>query len=48
MYPEARSVPTKHQRTGDQAEKARGTVVSGAPHGDDNSVRVNDLIFVYF
>ena len=47
MYPEARSVPTKHRQTGDKAEKKRNTVVTGAPHGNDNSVRVNNLIFVY-
>ena len=46
MYPKARSVPTKHQQTGDKAEKERNTVLNGVPHKDNNSICVNDLIFV--
>ena len=48
MYPETVAVPTKRQQTGDSlAEKERNTAVFGAHHGDDNSIRVNDLIPVY-
>ena len=45
MYPGQNSVPTKHQQCGDNAEKERNTV--GALHGDNNSICVHDLIFVY-
>ena len=47
MYPGLNSVPTKHQQSSDKAEKERNTVASGAPHRNDNSIRVYDLIFVY-
>jgi hypothetical protein len=47
MYPEQKSVPTGRQQSGDKAEKEINTVISGTRHGDDNSIRVNDLIFVY-
>jgi len=47
MYAGQISVPTKHQQTGDKAEKERNTDARGALYGDDNSIRVNDLIFIY-
>jgi hypothetical protein len=47
MYPVSSSVSTKHQQTGDEAEKERNTAVMGVPHGEDNSIRVNNLILVY-
>ena len=39
------SVMTKRQQTGDEAEKERNTVLFGVPRGDNNSIRVNDIIF---
>ena len=45
MYPKKNSVPTKRQQIGDEAEKERNTVFKGA---NDNSIRVNDLIDVYW
>ena len=45
MHPEKNSVPTKHQQTGDEAEKERNTVFKGA---DNKTIRVNDLIDVYW
>ena len=45
MYARKNSVTTKRQQTGDEAEKERNTVLWGVPRGDDNSVRVNDIIF---
>jgi hypothetical protein len=44
MYPGHNSVPTKCQQSGDKAERECNTVASKAtPHGDDNSICVNDL-----
>ena len=45
MYARKNSVTTKRQQTGDEAEKERNTDLRGVPRGDDNSVRVNDIIF---
>ena len=47
MYPGQNTVPTKRQRSGDKAEKERDTVRSLAPHGEDNPISGNDLIFLY-
>ena len=49
MYPWEIPVPTKRQQTGDNlAEKEGITVGTEAPHGDNNSICVNDLIFFYW
>ena len=47
MYPVCKSATTRRQQTGDEAENKRNTVVRGEPHGDDNSICVDHLIFVY-
>ena len=48
MYPEWKAVPKKCQQTGDNLEeKGRYTFGRGPLHGDDNSICVYDLIFVY-
>ena len=47
MYVSKEPVTTKHQQTGDEAEKERNTDETGVRRGDDNSIRVNDLIFLY-
>ena len=39
------SAPTKRQQTGNKAEKEKNTV-GGVRRGNDNSIRVDDLIFV--
>ena len=45
MYPVWMTAPTKRQQTGDKAEMERNTL-GGVRRGDDNSIRVNNLIFV--
>ena len=47
MYPVCKSATTRRQQTGDEAENERDTVGKGVPHGDDNSICVDHLIFVY-
>jgi hypothetical protein len=46
MYPEKDPVRTKYRQSGDEAEKERDTAGIGVPHGEDNSIRVNDLIYI--
>jgi len=48
IYPGKNAVQTKCQQTGDKAEKKRNTLGIGAPFGEDNSIRVKDLIFFYW
>ena len=46
MYVGKKPVTTKLQQTGEEAEKERNTVGRGVPRGDDNSIRVNNFIFL--
>ena len=46
MSPGKRSVTTKRQQIGNKAEKERNTAFRGVPHVNDNSICVNDLIFL--
>ena len=48
MYPEKDAVPRKLQQTGDNlAEKERNTATM-VFRRDDSSIRVNDLIYLYW
>ena len=47
MYPVCKSATTRRQQTGDEAENERNTLGKAVPHGDDNSICVNHLIFFY-
>ena len=48
MYVSKESVATKHQQTGDEAEKERNTDETGVLREDENSVRVNNFIFLHW